>query len=95
MILIQTVFKGDDVRLPLRPAHRDLLQALTDEGILLFGGPFEDASGGALLLDASAERVQQYLDSDPYMNCSDVEITTFKEWKPMVGSKRGEIVTGA
>lgn len=95
MILIQTVFHGDDVRLPLRPAHRELLQGLTDEGILLLGGPFEDASGGALLLDATRERVQAYLDSDPYMTCSDVEITTFKEWQPMVGSVRDELAARA
>jgi uncharacterized protein YciI len=91
MILIQTVFHGDDVRLPLRPAHRELLQELTDEGILLLGGPFEDASGGALLFDATRERVQAYLDSDAYMTCSDVEIITFKEWEPMVGSVRDEL----
>lgn len=95
MILIQTVFKGDDVRLPLRAAHRELLQGLADEGILLLGGPFEDASGGALLLDATRERVQAYLDVDPYMTCSDVEIVTFKEWQPMVGSKREELVRPA
>lgn len=87
MILIQTVFKGDDVRLPLRPAHRELLAALTEEGVLLYGGPFEDGSGGALLFDATRERVQAYLDSDPYMTCSDVEIVTFQEWHPMVGTQ--------
>ena len=87
MILIQTVFKGDDVRLPLRPAHRELLQGLVQEGILLLGGPFEDASGGALLFDATRERVQSYIDSDAYMTCSDVEIVTFKEWQPMVGTQ--------
>ena len=87
MILIQTVFKGDDVRLPLRPAHRELLASLTEEGILLYGGPFEDASGGALLFDATRERVQEYIDSDPYMTCSDVEIVAFKEWQPMVGTQ--------
>lgn len=95
MILIQTRFLGDDVRLPLRPAHRELLQSLVDEGILLLGGPFEDASGGALLFDATAERVQAYLDSDPYMTCADVEVIAFKEWQPMVGTRRDELVGGA
>lgn len=95
MIVIQTRFHGDDVRLPLRPGHRDLLQSLADEGILLLGGPFEDASGGMLLFDATAERVQAYLDSDPYMTCADVEVTMFKEWVPMVGTQRDELVAGA
>lgn len=95
MIVIQTRFLGDDVRLPLRPAHRDLLQSMVDEGILLLGGPFEDASGGMLLFDASAERVQAYLDSDPYMTCSDVEVIAFKEWDPMVGTRRGHMTGGA
>ncbi|GAB2606486.1 YciI family protein [Pseudactinotalea suaedae] len=95
MILIQTVFHGDDVRLPLRPRHRELLQGLVDEGILLLGGPFEDASGGALLFDATIERVQQYLDSDPYMTCADVEIIAVKEWQPMLGTKREELGVGA
>lgn len=95
MILIQTTFHGDDVRLPLREAHRELLRGMSEEGILLLGGPFEDASGGALLFDATLERVQAYLDSDPYMTCSDVEIIALKEWQPMVGALRDELVGGA
>jgi uncharacterized protein len=95
MILIQTRFHGDDVRLPLRDDHRALLRSLSDEGVLLLGGPFEDASGGALLFDATLERVQAYLDSDPYMTCADVEIIAVKEWQPMVGALRDELVTGA
>ena len=88
MIVVQTRFHGDDVRLPLRPAHRELLQGLQDEGVLLFGGPYEDGSGGMLVLDAPLERVRRYLDDDPYMNCSDVEITAVVAWNPMFGTLR-------
>lgn len=95
MILIQTVFHGDDIRLPLRENHRELLRGLSEERILLLGGPFEDASGGALLFDATLERVEAYLASDPYMTCADVEIIAIKEWQPMVGARRDDLVNGS
>jgi uncharacterized protein len=39
--------------------------------------------------------VQEYLDSDPYMTCADVEIIAVKEWQPLVGALRDELVTGS
>lgn len=86
MIFLETRFHGDDVRLPLRPAHREKMTAMVEEGILLFAGPFEDASGGFMIFDADRERVQRAIDADPYLTCSDVEIIHVKEWTPLLGT---------
>lgn len=86
MIVLQTRFHGDDVRMPLRAAHREQLAALTEEGVLVFAGPYEDGTGALLLFDADDARVQRAIDDDPYMTCADVEIVLRTEWNPILGT---------
>lgn len=87
MIIVLTRFHGDDVRMPLRPAHREKLAALTEEGVLVGAGPFADGSGAAMLYDADRERVQRAVDDDPYMTCSDVEILGIHDWSLVAGTQ--------
>ena len=59
----------DDV-LVHHPAHREYLQRLKAEGVLVASGPLEPRSGGALLLrvpdDAVDETLNAVRDHDPY-----------------------------
>jgi uncharacterized protein YciI len=52
------------------PAHREYLQRLKAEGVLVASGPLEPRSGGALLLrvpdDAVDETLNGVRDHDPY-----------------------------
>lgn len=85
MIVLQLRFTDDSVRLGLRPAHRDKLRALSDEGVLVAAGPFADESGAVIIFDADRERVQRAIDDDPYYTCEGVEILGVHDWTPVTG----------
>ncbi len=51
----------------VRPAHREYLNRLYDEGRLVLAGPFEDDSGACIVYEAeSAEQVESWLRADPF-----------------------------
>jgi uncharacterized protein YciI len=66
--VVLTTFASQDLRAQHRPAHRDHLKMLVDQGALTLAGPFEDeASGGLMVFEAeSAEAVKAMVDADPF-----------------------------
>lgn len=88
MIAVHIRYTDAPGRLELRPRHRELLQGLVDEGVLLAAGPYEHGEGALLLFSATRERVQEAIDADPYMTHPGVVITAIEEWNPGVGGIR-------
>jgi uncharacterized protein YciI len=67
MFVVELGFESDPARLAARPAHRDRLQRLHAEGILVMAGPFADELGPLLTFDVPGlSDLALILDSDPY-----------------------------
>lgn len=50
-----------------RPAHRDYLKVLADQGRLVMSGPFGDDSGGLFVYEADdAAQVENWVRQDPF-----------------------------
>ncbi|WP_151771603.1 YciI family protein [Streptomyces abyssomicinicus] len=71
-----------------RPAHKEYLGGLGDQGINLCSGPFgADEPPGALLLirAASREEALAHTEDDPFRLRGLVADVTAREWTPMLG----------
>ncbi|MFD0782409.1 YciI family protein [Micromonospora azadirachtae] len=90
MICVELSFTDDPRRLDARPAHRERLQALYGAGEILASGPWADDSGALLVFIADRARVAQILAEDPYYTTPGVEVTSVREWSPVVGPDRPE-----
>lgn len=72
----------------LRPAHREFLGALHDEGVLLASGPWLDnAAPGALLIlrGQSDTEVSRRLDEDPFQRAKLITHRRLRPWNPVFG----------
>ncbi|MEV1329615.1 YciI family protein [Micromonospora costi] len=85
MICVELTFSDDPRRLEARPAHRERLQALYAGGDILASGPWADDSGALLIFTGDRARVDQILAEDPYYSAPGVEVTSIREWSPVVG----------
>ncbi|WP_029089137.1 YciI family protein [Brevibacterium album] len=75
-------------RMGVRPAHREVLGRLYEEGTLLAAGPLEDelTPGGLLVFSAeSKEEVEALLQQDPYAEAGVIEETVIRSWTPVFG----------
>ncbi|MET8198923.1 YciI family protein [Micromonospora taraxaci] len=85
MFVLELSFGDDPARLAARPAHRERLQALHQEGRLVMAGPFADDSGALLLFDVpDTEAFASIIAADPYYRTPGVTITSQREWSPIV-----------
>jgi uncharacterized protein YciI len=77
---------GDEPeRLAARPAHRELLQELHRDGVLVMAGPFADDSGALLIFDvADSAGLDEVLARDPYYRTPGVTVTARREWSPII-----------
>ena len=84
MYALELSFSDDPARLEGRPAHRERLAALRDEGKLLAAGPYADESGALLLfrVDTQAE-ADEIVAADPYYSGPGVSVVGLKEWLPV------------
>ncbi|MGH3488942.1 MAG: YciI family protein, partial [Actinopolymorphaceae bacterium] len=53
IFVLQLGFKNNDRRLEVRPAHREYLASLREEGKLVSAGPWADDTGAMLLYDVT------------------------------------------
>lgn len=82
-----------DESLPLlvsdfRPAHREYLRGLEQDGVLIATGFLRDASfkGALMLLRAeNAHAVEAILDRDPFSQNGLVHSVKIREWEPTLG----------
>jgi uncharacterized protein YciI len=61
-------FKADDPRLPeFRPAHRQYLATLFEQGKLVLSGPFTEGGGALIVLEtATKDDAEAILRADPF-----------------------------
>ena len=84
MYALELSFSDDPARLEGRPAHRERLAALRDEGKLLAAGPFADESGALLLFRVDSQSAaDEIVAADPYYSGPGVTIVSLKEWLPV------------
>lgn len=74
-----------------RPAHRDFLRDLLDQGIVLAAGAYTDGPAGALLVFRadSAEAVERLLETDPFQQLGLVEGLEVRAWGQAMGPWAG------
>lgn len=86
MWLVELSFTDDSERLAARPAHREKLAALHEQGVVRIAGPFADDSGACLVFDvADKDDLDQLLRDDPCFSTKGVAIAKIREWRPFLG----------
>lgn len=71
-----------------RPAHREYLDRLSDQGVNLCSGPFgtDDAPGALLLFRSdSAADALAHTEPDPFRTEGVVSDVSVREWIPVLG----------
>lgn len=86
MICIELAYANPDpVRQERRPAHRQLLERLRDEGVVFGAGPWPDDSGGMIIFDTDDEqRARQLIADDPYCQAPGVSIVSVRPWNAVI-----------
>ncbi|MEU7854648.1 YciI family protein [Nonomuraea sp. NPDC049141] len=83
--VVQLAFDGDPRRLAARPAHREHLRVLRDEGRLVTAGPWADDSGALHVYEVGDEgELGEILRRDPYTAVNGYEVVLLKEWTPIL-----------
>jgi uncharacterized protein YciI len=83
--VLQLSFKNDARRLEVRPAHREYLRGLLDEGKLVTAGPFADDKGALLVYDVADEAaLRDIMAADPYTVADVYDIEQLREWTPIL-----------
>ncbi|WP_309109830.1 YciI family protein [Actinosynnema sp. CA-248983] len=85
---VELVFGEDqEARLAVRPAHREYLATLVEQGKLLVSGPYADQSGAILVYEVADEaELKSVLAADPYTPAGVVAETRVHEWLPLMGT---------
>jgi uncharacterized protein YciI len=84
MYAVQLSFSDNPGRLEHRPAHRETLAGLADDGHLLAAGPWSDESGALLVfLVDTRQEVDEIIAADPYYSAPGVEVAGVHEWNPV------------
>lgn len=80
-----------DVVTEHRPAHRDFLRALLDQGTVLAAGAYTSGPAGALLIfrGDSAEQIAEILRSDPFRLLGLVQDCQIRAWGQAMGPWAG------
>lgn len=87
-------YTGDvDTRETHRPAHREFLGRLAEQGVNRCSGPFGsgDNAGALLLIEADSEQqALDYLAEDPFQINGIVTDVSVREWTPVIGDLAAE-----
>lgn len=76
----------DEKRLEVRPAHREYLRGLHDQGVLIAAGPFADDTGALLVYEVPDETaLRAILDGDPYYQHKVMREVSVREWSVVFG----------
>lgn len=69
-----------------RPAHREWLNGLVEQGRVLASGPFADNAGALLIFTAEDETgLHDLLKQDPFATAGTISAVKATEWKPVIG----------
>lgn len=71
-----------------RPAHREFLSGLAQEGVVVASGPLSDEPSAALLLleGESVAEIRDLLSQDPFAQQGIIETVEVREWDVVIGS---------
>jgi uncharacterized protein YciI len=84
MYAVQLSFSDDPARFEGRPAHRQVLAGLVDDGRLLAAGPWSDDSGALLVfLVGDRGELDAIMAADPYYTTPGVTVAGVHEWNPV------------
>ena len=76
-----------DARTQQRPAHREWLAALVEEGRVLASGPFSDGAGALLIFTAENEEdLNKLLMQDPLAIGGGISGMKTTQWEPVTGA---------
>lgn len=85
MWMIELHFLPTPERLAARPAHRDRLTTLYENGIVRMAGPLADDTGAVIVVDLPDRAgVDAFAAADPYFGTAGVEVTHIREWHPFL-----------
>jgi hypothetical protein len=85
MFVVELSFSESQERLAERPAHRERLERLHDDGTVRMAGPFADDSGALLIFDVADETaLDAILAEDPYFETPGVTVVRRRRWMPIV-----------
>jgi uncharacterized protein YciI len=78
---------------PAMSGHATFMNALADQGFVLFAGPLAGTEHGRLrvllIVDADSEtQIQRRLADDPWTISGQLQITTIEPWNVFVGADR-------
>ncbi|MEV4090506.1 YciI family protein [Nonomuraea fuscirosea] len=83
--VVHMSFDGDPRRLAARPAHREHLRRLKEQGRLVTAGPWADDSGALHVYEVADEaELRDILERDPYTAVDGYMIELLREWSPIM-----------
>jgi uncharacterized protein YciI len=82
---LELAFSPSPHRLAARPAHRQRLAELHEQGLLVLAGPWRDDSGALLVFDTDEQGVAEIVAADPYYRVEGVTVVALRCWQPIVG----------
>ncbi|MEV5890900.1 YciI family protein [Nonomuraea fuscirosea] len=83
--VVQLAFDGDPRRLAARPAHREHLRRLKEQGRLVTAGPWADDSGALHVYEVADEtELRDILERDPYTAVAGYKIVLLRKWSPIM-----------
>lgn len=86
IIAVQYSYATDVPLAEIRPAHREYLGGLADDGVIVASGPLTTANGALLIVSAdSPEDALRILEADPFYIENCIAERTATEWLPVIG----------
>lgn len=84
---VQYSYGPAEIQAEHRPAHREYLAQLHEQGKLYVSGPLVDDPAGALLIfeAQNREELDQLVAADPMHSGGAVTGYTAREWNPVIG----------
>jgi uncharacterized protein YciI len=88
MYVVELSFGDAPGRLEARPAHRELLAQLYQDGKVVMAGPYADDQGALLIFDVEHEaELDRILADDPYYSHPAVRVVQRRAWSPILGPR--------
>ncbi|GAB3085449.1 YciI family protein [Corynebacterium aquatimens] len=80
-----------DLVMATRPAHREFISGLMDEGTVIAAGPFSDCDNQSMILfrlpdGSSAPDVDAALEGDPYRHAEALESWSIRPWNAVLNT---------
>lgn len=86
LFLLTYGYNETDLRAQRRDDHLAYLNKLRDDGALVAAGPYEDGSGGAILLSADdVAAAEELVAGDPFTRLDVTKDRFLRAWKVTVG----------